>query len=460
MPAMRLRRSLIPALAAVLLAGCVTAPPSRTPPLAPEDLARETAGYRGPADAARILAALDQQLAARHGAPADLATPELTTYAHLLLAAGRLKDAEASLSVLADRTPGDRTTLYALAALAGARGDLATQATRLTALEAAHPGDPGAGNLRARAALARGDKAGAQKAWSAVVAQGEDPEALAGLAQLALDAGAPGQALSLVNRALSPSPDDDQGLGLRARIQTELKNFRAARQDLDRAVALAPDDPWHRLDRGKLAWLHLYDLGLARTDLEWVTARLPQNLMAWEALAEVNEEEGQGPAAFDAWKRVLELRPDYRFAYPSGAMLAFRYRDFARAAPLAHQAALDHPAEFAFPFVEALSLRYLGRPAEAQTVLEKARPRFLKNPTVTEMFRFLTTPGSEYYLEGALKIEKQENVRLRLRFYQGCQYAFSKAWNSARAAFQEVGDGTLLHIPEIAAARDWLDHGP
>lgn len=471
MPSMRLRRSLSLSVLALLLAGCATVtPPAPTPGVPPpeppapaepppSDVAQQAATYRSAADAPRILEALDRILAGRNQTAADLSTPDLSTYSHLLLAGGRLPEAEQALGLLNERVPGDRDTLWTLALLAGARGDTKAQESRITALEKAFPGDLEAANLRARQLLTRGDRTEAKAAWTAILARDENPEALMALADLALEAQKPKEALPLADRALKASPDDDQAWALHARVLVALEQYSAARRDLDQALTLAPNDPWHRLDRGKLAWLHLYDLDLAQADLEFATIKNPGNFFGWSALAEVYEELKRPRQAYDAWLKALSLRPDYRFAYPSTAMLAFRYQDFPRAAAFAKEAAKDHPAEYAFPFVEALSRRALGQPQEATQVLEKARPRFTRGSTVDEMFRFLLTPGQDYYLNTALNLEKKENVRLRLRFYQGCVYALAKSAASARAAFEEVSASTLERIPEIPAARDWLDHG-
>jgi len=464
MPDMRLGCRWTLVATTLFLAGCATVvrPPVLPPPPPPaSEVAPEASSYRGPADATRVLDAIDRKLAARQATAADLSTPDLSTYSNLLLAAGRLPEAEQALVLLDGRKPKDHTVMLSLALLSGARGDAATQQTRVAALEAAFPGDPDAGDLKARLLLSRGDRAGAQAAWLAVLAGREDVGALTGLAELALDAKKPQAALPLADRAVKVAPGDDQTWALHARVENDLGQYVAARGDLDRALTLAPDDPWHHLDRGKLAWLRLYDTTLAQADLEFATIKLPDNFFGWSALAEVYEELQKPREAYNAWMKALSLRPDYRFAYPSAAMLSFRYQDFARAAAYAKEAAKDYPAEYGFPFVEALSLKALGQGPAATAVLEKARPRFTRGSTVDEFFRFLLTTGSgaDYYFNGAMNLEKKDNIRLRLRFYQGCFYALTKSPGAAKAAFDEVAASSLIKIPEIGAARDWLEHG-
>jgi len=456
MRSMRLRRYGALGFFALLVAGCVTAPGPSAPPV----VGSELASYQSPADAPRVLDAIDRRLSSGQWTVADLGNDELRTYSGLLLAAGRLTEAEQSLKLLGVRTPGDHGVLLTLTLIAGARGDAAAQAQRLAALEAAFPGDVEAAGIRARQQLASGDRAGAAQTWKKVVEKTENAAALTGLAQLALDAKNPQEALTWADRAVKAGPDDDRTWAARARAQIGLEHFLAARADLDQALALAPDDPWYLLDRGKLLWRHLYNPVQARADLELSVLKQPANVFGWATLGEVYEDQDLPRRAFDAWMKALSLKPDYRFAYPSAAMLAFRYRDFPRAAALARLAAKDYPHEYAFAFVEALSLRALGQADAAKTVLEQARSRFDRGTTVDELFRFLLTPGSDYYLNTAMKLETNDTIRLRLRFYQGCHYSLTGSANSARAAFQEVADSTLKKIPEIGAARDWLEHGP
>ena len=468
---MRLRRGLPLFAATLVVAGCATVvkPPQNGLPVAPpqtvsppvSEVDQTAASYRSAADAPRILEALDHRLADKSQTAADFSTPDLATYSDLLLAAGRLPEAEQALSLLNERKPNDHTTLLSLALLAGARGDLKTQSRRVSALDAAFPGDADAADLKARLALAQGDKAGAKAAWQGLLTQKEDPAALQGLANLALGEKRFSEALSLLDRAVAVAPADDQAWALRAQTLASLAKYPEARRDLDRAISLAPEDPWHRLDRGKLLWLHLYDPLQAQADLEFATIQAPDNFFGWEALAEVYEDQLRPRQAYDAWMKALSLRPDYRFAYPSAAMLCFRFQDFQRAGYYAHEAAKDYPAEFAFPFVEALSFRAVGKIPAGQTVLEKARSRFTRGSTVDEFFRFLLTPspGADATFNAVMNKESEEKVRVRLRFYLGCYYALTKSPSAAQASFEEVETSTLLKIPEVTEAKDWLEHG-
>jgi tetratricopeptide (TPR) repeat protein len=439
--------------AALFVAGCSTVAP---PPSSPSIVAKEAAGFHSAADAPRIADAIRQQLERAGKTVQDLSTPDLDTYSDLLLAAGRLDQADQALTVLDKKQPGNKATLKALALVALARGTGAD--ARVSALVQAFPQDPDALNLKAAQLLSKGDAAGASAAWNASLAKAETREALEGLAGLALDAGKNDDARSFADRALQHDPDDGTW-ALHSRVMVLVGETGKARKDLDQAVALAPDDPWHRIDRARIEWRTYRDAAAAQTDLETALKADPGNVMTWSLLADVRLGLNQPQKAYDALLSALKLRPDFRPAFTLGTMMAFRLKDYPRAVEFSQKAAKDYPGEYAFPLIEGLSLQALGKPQDAKTALEKSRPRYAANPSVDEMYRFLLTPNTDAFLNARLRDEKNQATRVRLKYYQGSWYALTGSVASARAAFEEVAASTLDGVPEIAAARDWLDHG-
>ena len=440
--------------AALFVAGCSTVAP---PPSTPSVVTAEAASFHTGADAPRVADAIRQQLERSGKTLQDLSASDLNTYGGVLLAAGRLDDANQAFTALDKKQPGDKDTLKTLALLAQARDD-GTFEARVNALVQRYPDDPETLNLKAGLLASKGDAAGASAAWTASLAKAETREALEGLAGLAMDAGKPSEALPYADRALQHDPDDNTW-ALHARVKAEQGRAAEALQDLNQAVALAPDDPWHRLDRARVEWRSLRDAPAAEADLELAVKADSSNVLSWSLLSEVLESQDKAQPAYDALLQSVRLRPDFRPSYPSGAMLAFRLKDYAHAVDFAQKAAQDYPGEYGFPLVEFLSLQALGRAPEAKAALDRARPRYAANAPVMELFRFLLTPTSDSYLNTTLQQEKRESTRVRLKYYQGCWYAQTGADASARAAFEEVAASKLESIPEIPAARAWLNHG-
>jgi tetratricopeptide (TPR) repeat protein len=454
MPDMHARCRWTLVAAALFVAGCSTVAPPRP---APSIVSTEAANFHSAADAPHVADAIRQQLEQSGKTVQDLSASDLNTYAGVLLAAGRLDDADKTLTVLDKKQPGDKETLKTLALLAEARGDASYEA-RVSALTQKFPTDPEVLNLKAHLLASKGDTAGASAAWSASLAKTETREALEGLAGIALDANKPDEALPLADRALQHDPDDGTW-ALHSQVMRALNKPFDARHDLDQAVSLAPNDPWHRLDRARVEWRQIHDAAAAQTDLETAVKLDPNNVLSWSLLSEVLESRDQVQPAYDALLKTIQLRADFNPSYPSGAMLAFRLKDYPRAIEFARKAAKDYPGEYAFPLVEFLSLQALNRPQDAQASLDKARPRYTENASVTELFRFLQTPTSDSFLNTTLEKDKNQANRIRVKYYQGCWYAQTGAAASAQAAFEEVAACQLEGIPEILAARAWLNHG-
>jgi len=388
----------------------------------------------------------------------DLSTPDLKTYASLLLAAQKWNNAETLFELLQSRDPKDPEVLKALTLLSLGKAKPEEQERRWTLWSQAAPEDPDLSDIHAQIQMAAGDVKAAQATWKAS-AETQDPRALVSLAKLARQRKDYAGALLLADKAVAAGPKDDQAWAERARVNDALKHPLKARADWDTAIALAPQDPWHRLDRGQLALRELYDLKTAQGDLEFATIKLPENVLAWESLAEVYERKSEDHDAWHAWLTALALRPDYAPAYPSAAMLSFHFQDYSHAAQYARLAAKAYPAEYGFPLVEGLSLLAQGQRDQALSVLQKASGRFRDTPSVAEFFHFLLVPNSDYYLNTALQQEKNAALRVSLRSYQGAYYTLLKQAASAKAALDEVAQSGLKQLPEAASASYWLDNG-
>lgn len=464
-----------PCAVALLLAACATAPPpppvisppppsvevtppavvSPPPVTTPTVVEAATQDYQGVADAPKILEKIQQS-------GKDLSTmtaADQGLYGNLLLASGKYDDAAKVFRNLLTLDVVNKDALTALALLAGLEGDTNAQKTFIDLLVASYPGDSEVLNLQAQNSFSRGDAASAKAAWDASLQLRPSADALVGLAMLSLQARKAKDAVGLLDRAEALSKNNDLLYSLRSQAHSALGEYVMAETDVSRALALMPDNPWYLLDRARLGWLNLQKPVQALADAENALALDPTLFYAWEYKAEILESQGKAKEAYEAYRKALALEKDFRFSYPAVSVLAFRFQDFPQAMKYAHEAAKDYPGEYAFPVIEALSLRFLNRAADAQAVLEKNQARFPKGTTVNELYRFLLTPENDFYLNAALTQEKKENIRVRVQFYQACQYVLLKAYSSARAGFEAASESRLPGIPEIAAARDWLDHG-
>ena len=428
-------------------------PPAETPPISVVQAATEA--YHSAADAPLVLAKIQSS----GTDPASLSVEDQGIYANLLLATGKYKPAAEMFRHVLEIQAGNKDALTALVLLTGLDGDTSSQKALIDELVYRYPTDTDVLNLQAQNAFSQGDSSGARSAWEASIQSGPTPDALVGLAMLALQTKKTKDAIALLNRAEGLTQANDLLYSLRSQAYTTLGEYLLAENDLTHAITLMPENSWYYLDRARLNLLNLKKPVQALADAEQALSLDSSLFYAWEYKAEILESQGKAKEAYQAYRKALALEKNFRFSYPAVATLAFRLQDYPQAILSAHEAAKDFPGEYAFPIIEALSLRFLGKKSEAQTVLEKNQSRFPRGTTVNELYRFLLAPENDTYLNAALSREPKENIRVRVQFYQACQYVALKAYSSARAGFQLASESRLPGIPEIAAARDWLDHG-
>lgn len=467
------------ALVAVLFAaaGCVSPPPQRPPetppPAAVPEVPPQTPVVRPPektpetqdiltigeqlrifektGDAAQARQAVENQVGL-----ARLTATDKSAYAGLLMAEGKFDQARRTFQEVLDKKPEDKESLLALAFLAGSEGKSDLQKTYLDRLLTARPQDP---DVLAAAGLfyyTQGKTSQAEDFYNRSLAAKDNADAREGLARLALDAEKWDQALNQTDAGLLLEPRRDSLHSLRSRAHAGLGKFLEAEVDLTRAVGFGPTNPWNYLDRARLRWRELYKPDGALEDLAKVLDKDPQNFFALVYRGEINESRDKVPEAYQDYLKILELRPDYKFAYPSMAILAFQQKDWRRAEEYARKAWVLYPGEYAFPWISALSLRALGKNQDSKPVLDQAFRQYAAQPLIQEMCRFLLTPQVSFGLDDGLAKERSPVVRTRLKFYQGFQYFITGKPRAAAALWDEVAAQTLRNVPEIRMAKAFL----
>lgn len=162
--------------------------------------------------------------------------------ARLLIAAGRLPEADALLNGVAHRDPRNGMALAARFQLATARGDRAAQRAAAIALADARAGDPD--TLRDAAALlsASGDPARAAACYQTIVDQSDRPDAelLGKLGITLMQAGAFDASMTAFDRCRALRPSDPRPIYYLGLLAAKRGDAAAAREWYTRALALDP----------------------------------------------------------------------------------------------------------------------------------------------------------------------------------------------------------------------------
>jgi tetratricopeptide (TPR) repeat protein len=153
------------------------------------------------------------------------------------------------------------------------------------------------------------------------------------------------RALRMAGAALARGIVHPLLLNLRAYWLEENNRPREALADLERAVAMAPDDPSLYNALG-LCLTRFSRWGEAVEAFEAAVARQPDFVAAHFNLASARECIGDLAGAAQAFERTLELKPDTPEPLSSLANLAARRADWGRARQLAEQALAADPRQY------------------------------------------------------------------------------------------------------------------
>jgi tetratricopeptide (TPR) repeat protein len=151
----------------------------------------------------------------------------------------------------------------------------------------------------------------------------EELQQLKRKAQALLDVGRAEEAVKLLSRALSLSPNDDDALCLMTLAFVELANWKEARRYVTRAVAAAPENDWaHRLNSIVLknCACNLEAVDAAREAVR-LAPWLPHNL---HTLASAQLHIFNLPEARQAADQLLELAPEWHMSHQMMALVALK----------------------------------------------------------------------------------------------------------------------------------------
>lgn len=116
-------------------------------------------------------------------------------------------------------------------------------------------------------------------------------------------------ALVAMSQAVDLAPDSIRYRGLRGRLLSLKKQWRAAIRDYDSVLAIKPNAPTILYSRG-LAKAHLDELDGAVEDFERCIAIQPTAADAYEHLGSIHYFRGELQKALEAYRKAMELDQD------------------------------------------------------------------------------------------------------------------------------------------------------
>lgn len=415
----------------------VESPSVVEPPQVPED-GDNAAGvlngiYAKPEDSGDALAALES------AGIEDMDDESRLVYAVLLRNEGRLDDSRDQLEQLIGDSPSSAAAWFNLALVEYAAGN---EQARDEALDAAIEADDtmvDAYALKGNLAIAASDWKSAESNFKrALELEPESAESLVGLAWVMAKTERLDRALPLLDRAVEAAPDFVYARVDRSRVNVALNHYNDAEDDLSYVIELEPDVPWHYLDRARIRLRDFKDYEGAREDLETVERLDPDNFFALVYLAGLHDEERRFALSRSYYKRVVDMRPDYVWAYMPLGKFAWMAGDYESAAKWFEKASVEDSGEFSLTLMTAFSLLRAGNPREANKMFSETLRRFEQGETAYEVVRFCMERSSDFYAINALNKESNETLRERLWYYMGAMYEIEGNQAGSRAVFNRI----------------------
>lgn len=389
--------------------------------------------YRGSEDAGEALKLLEQN---------DIDPQDVETrlvYAALLYSQNRIADARMELESLVKEHPSTAKAWFYLSLVENVNGNAED---RDKALDTAISADPDL----VEALIFRGDIASAKTNWAGAEADykhamelnAEIVEPLVGLAWVYAKNDNLKDSLSLLDKAVAMAPEYAYALVDRSRVLISLGEYAKAEKDLGKAIELEPDVPWHYLDRARIRLQYFENYEGALFDLGNVERLDKNNFFAVVYLAGLHETERRFVLSESYYKKTLEMRPDYVWAYMPLGKFAWMRGNYIEAAKWFAKTAEEDP-DFSYQLMRALSLLRAGRTKEADVELQETLRQLKQEKTAYEVVRFCIERNNDFFAVNALNKEKNKKLRERLWYYMGLMYELEGNDAGARVVYERIG---------------------
>jgi lipoprotein NlpI len=167
---------------------------------------------------------------------------------------------------------------------------------------------------------------------------------------------------------------------------------------------------------------------------------MPEMFMGYVERGRVHDSLGNQHAAYEDYKRALELRPDYHPGFAPFGMYAFMQEDWDSAAEMFRKAYEREPRAHNYPLLSALALKEAGREETARDYLESELSNIPRDTLYYDMARYYLTPQGDSSLLRRIERSDDTVTKTQLLFHLGALYELDGRTSLAHTMFVEVED--------------------
>jgi tetratricopeptide (TPR) repeat protein len=344
-------------------------------------------------------------------------------HASVLMSAGLTEKARVLVDGVIKREPRSTEGLYIksrLEFIAGRDNERRALLESILKIDGAH--------IRAlcdlgEAALNRNAIKDAGKFYDRALAAAPDYEdALVGRAGVYRHENKPNDAQELLNRAVSLYPDSIAPLTLRSRLYRDHGFFKNALDDLDMAKQLDGLNYWVAYDRGSVL-VKLNRKAEALDEFARAITMNPDVFAAYAFSAGIKDEAGDYEGAERDYEAIINLNPDYFYAYEGLGLLKMRKKDPAAARYAFYKAWEREPDDFSYAALTALNyLASAKNRAEVKPFLEEALRHFKRESINYALLRLFLDYSGDGDVARKIEEESDPHTKAQSYFYMGKYY--------------------------------------
>ena len=362
-------------------------------------------------------------------------------YAGLLMSAGRIEEARATLLGVVEDHPELTEALYSLSLIEVMVGNDEAQLDLLNRMLAVDPEDPRPHASLGEVHLKNGKLNEARESFErSIELEPENTVALVGYGNVLLRQGEFRAAEHQFDLVIANNPEYPFAYADRSQARSERGDQAGAEEDLTTAIALEPDFYWHYVDRGRVRLLGLRDAKGALADFGRAIEIDPDLFYPYVYRAGILDQLGDREGAIRDYVKVLSDRPDYYYAYAPFAVLLYmdgRWSESRKYFRLAWEADGE---EYGYPLMIGLAHLKEGNTREAKQYLQGAIQEMPRESLFYQVGRLLMEPGYDGYVTGLINKERSSVLKRRMVFYLGSYYLLSGETSLAHKYFLEVAD--------------------
>ncbi len=379
-------------------------------------------------------------------------------YSTLLILSGDYKTAKEVTSRVLGQNPDNTAALYNKAILEGIGENPDSEIKTLNKILKIEPANATAAALLGKIYLNKKDLTRAEYFLKkALKNDGNNIEALEGFVSLLLRQKKSKETIKLYDKIEQLDPDYPFLYLDRGKAKMEKGDYAGAKKDFTTAIKKDPSNYWNYLNRGKVKAKHTGEYDSALEDFNKAEEINPDYYNTYYYKAKIYDENGDLKKASRNYKKLLSLKPGFRYAYVPYAVVRFLLEDWETASLYFKKAYAANNTSHALALFTLLCYRRAGKEKTAGEYVRTVAGKIQGNKLYYPVMCLLNGTSSADRIINIINKEKNKENKVRLTYFLGSFYLLEGKERLAQACFSDVEINCIDGMIEGRLAKQELD---